>query len=175
LRDFVAGLPATLPAWRSTAYRVQFGVEDGQGLAVVNGVTTGQGVFYSRFCDLRSRPGPDVWDLGTAVAAHLRRTRPRQTDLTAGLGLNFNLHPRLTAFELRYPGAVTRPGATGVLSLTDVEVHADPARRRLTLVNRYDGEPLDLVPLNFLYPAAAPPLYRFLCGFAPTRTYRGGL
>jgi hypothetical protein len=38
-----------------------------------------------------------------------------------------------------------------------------------------DNQPLDLVPLNFLYPAAAPPFYRFLCAFAPTRTYRGGL
>jgi hypothetical protein len=91
------------------------------------------------------------------------------------MGLNFNLHPRLTPYELVYPGSVARPGATGVLNLTDIAVRADPARRRLVLVSRHDGEPLDLVPLNFLYPAAAPLLYRFLCGFAPTRTYRGGL
>jgi hypothetical protein len=45
----------------------------------------------------------------------------------------------------------------------------------LVLGSGRDGQPVDLVPLNFLYPAAAPMLYRFLCVFAPTRTYRGGL
>jgi hypothetical protein len=175
LRDFVAGLPGRLPAWRSTAYRVQFGAERGRTLAVVNGVTTGHGVFFSRFCELLRPAGPGAWDLGTAVREHLRRTGPRQTDITATLGLNFNLHPRLTAYELLYPGSVARPGADGVLTLADVTVAADPHRGRLRLLSRRDGEPLDLVPLNFLYPAAAPPLYRFLCGFAPTRTYRGGL
>jgi hypothetical protein len=190
LRRFVAGLPADLPPWRSTAYRVQFGAEGGRTLAVVNGVTTGHGVFFSRFCDLlhrpgadrpgsdrpgADRPGGDRWDLGAAVGEHIRRSSPRQTDITAALGLNFNLHPRLTPYELVYPGSVARPGATGVLSLADVAVRADPARRRLLLVSGHDGAPLDLVPLNFLYPAAAPLLYRFLCGFAPTRTYRGGL
>ncbi|BEL06124.1 lantibiotic dehydratase [Actinoplanes sichuanensis] len=175
LHDFLAGLPTASPAWRSTAYRVQFGTADGQTLAVVNGVTTGHGVFFSRFCDLLRRTGPGDWDLGTAVGAHLHRTGPRQTDITATLGLNFNLHPRLTPYELLYPGSVARPAATGVLTLADVTVVADPDRRRLRLLSRRDGAPLDLVPLNFLYPAAAPPPYRFLCGFAPTRTYRGGL
>jgi hypothetical protein len=54
-------------------------------------------------------------------------------------------------------------------------VRADPQRHRLVLESGRDGQPIDLVPLNFLYPAAAPLLYRFLCVFAPTRTYRGGL
>ncbi|MEV4279894.1 lantibiotic dehydratase [Actinoplanes xinjiangensis] len=175
LRDFTAGLPGGLPVWRSTAYRVQFGTEGGRTLAVVNGVTTGHGVFFSRFCDLLRRTGPDEWDLGTAVREHLHRTAPRQTDITATLGLNFNLHPRLTPYELLYPGSVARPAAEGVLTLADVAVAADPDRGRLRLISRRDGRPLDLVPLNFLYPAAAPLPYRFLCGFAPTRTYRGGL
>jgi len=175
LRDVLADLPDDLPPWQSTAFRVQFGTERGRTLIVVNGVTTGHGVFFSRFCDLLGQPGPGRWDLATAVREHLARTGPRQTDVTATMGLNFNLHPRLTPYELVYPGSVARPAADGVLTLTDVAVRADPALRRLSLVSKLDGRPLRLVPLNFLYPAAAPMLYRFLCGFAPTRTYRGGL
>ncbi|MCZ9346808.1 lantibiotic dehydratase family protein, partial [Streptomyces sp. TRM76130] len=86
-----------------------------------------------------------------------------------------NLHPRLSPHELVYPGSIARPGPSEPLTLADLFVHADHRRRRLQLVSARDGEPVDLVPLNFLYPAAAPGLYRFLCVFAPTRTYRGGL
>lgn len=167
-------VPEVLAAWRSTAYRVQLDRSGDRPLVVVNGVTTGHGVFFSRFCDLLAADGPG-WDLGAAVREHIAATAPRQTDITAALGLNFNLHPRLTPFELAYPGAVVRDGAGGVLTLADLTVRPDPARRRLELVSTQDGQPIELVPLNFLYPAAAPMLYRFLCAFAPTRTYRGGL
>lgn len=109
------------------------------------------------------------------MRAHLGRTNPRQTDLTAVLGLNFNLHPRLTPHELLYPGSAARPGATGVLTMADIVVRANPARPRLDLVSTVDGKPVDLVPLNFLFPGAAPRLYRFLSAFAPTAGYRTGL
>ncbi|MFC7614599.1 lantibiotic dehydratase [Actinokineospora soli] len=170
LREFADALPATVTPWRSAAYRVQ--IADGR-LAVVNGVTTGHGVFFSRYCDMFDQDGG--WSLSERLREHVAATAPRQTDITAALGLNFNLHPRLTPFELVYPGSVTREGARGVLTLADLVVRADPSTRRLHLVSRVDGQPVELVPMNFLHPIAAPMLYRFLCAFAPTRTYRGGL
>jgi Lantibiotic dehydratase, N terminus len=174
LAALVRSAPEVVPPWRSTAYRIQLDHCGPRPLVVVNGVTTGHGVFFSRFCDLLAPDGVG-WNLGAAVRDHIAATSPRQTDITATLGLNFNLHPRLTPFELAYPGAVVRDGAEGVLTLADLTVRPDPVRRRLVLVSTVDGQPIDLVPLNFLYPAAAPMLYRFLCAFAPTRTYRGGL
>jgi len=171
LRAFADALPAHLAPWRSAAYRVQLTDE----LAVVNGTTTGSGVFFSRFCDLLEPDEPGGWNLRDQLRAHIASTSPRQTDVTATLGLNFNLHPRLTPLELVYPGSVARTGAEHLHTLADVVVRPDPTRRRLALVSTTDGQPLDLVPMNFLFPAAAPMLYRFLCAFAPTRTYRGGL
>lgn len=168
LARLAADLPPTVVPWRSAAYRVQIAGE----LTVVNGITTGHGVFFSRYCDLLAG---GEFDLAASLRATIARHIPRQADITAALGLNFNLHPRLTPLEVVYPGSVQRPGAPGVLTLADLVVRADPATRRLDLVSTLDGEPVDLVPLNFLYPAAAPMLYRFLCAFAPTRTYRGGL
>ncbi|GGW61349.1 lantibiotic dehydratase [Streptomyces xantholiticus] len=175
LRAFADRLPASLLPWRSAAYRVQIATEAGERLAVVNGVTTGQGVFFSRFCELLETAGPKGWSLAGALRPWITSNAPRQTDLTAVLGLNFNLHPRLSPYELVYPGSVARPGPSEPLTLADLFVRADHRRRRLQLVSARDGETVDLVPLNFLYPAAAPGLYRFLCAFAPTRTYRGGL
>lgn len=168
LARFAAGLPATVVPWRSAAYRVQIADD----LTVVNGITTGHGVFFSRYCDLLA---DGEFDLAGSLRTTIARHTPRQADITAALGLNFNLHPRLTPLEVVYPGSVERSRAHGVLTLADLVVRADPAIRRLVLVSTRDGEPIDLAPLNFLYPAAAPMLYRFLCAFAPTRTYRGGL
>lgn len=173
LRAYADRLPATVVPWRSAAYRLQIGDR-----LVVNGVTTGHGVFFSRYCDLLDPTDPTDgagWSLGAALRDHIAATAPRQTDITAALGLNFNLHPRLAPHELVYPGSVPMPGARDTLTLADLVVTADPTTRRLALVSTKDGQPIDLVPLNFLYPAAAPMLYRFLCAFAPTRTYRGGL
>ncbi|MFF3866991.1 lantibiotic dehydratase [Micromonospora sp. NPDC001898] len=173
LRAVTDRLPASVQPWRSAAYRVQF--DQAGSRAVINGMTTGHGVFFSRFCDLLAPEDGDGWDLATALRRHVARTGPRQTDLTLVLGLNFNLHPRLSPLELVYPGSVAAPGGRAAMTLADLTVRADPERHRLVLVSGRDGEPIDLVPLNFLYPAAAPMLYRFLCVFAPTRTYRGGL
>ncbi|ROO63251.1 lantibiotic biosynthesis dehydratase-like protein [Micromonospora sp. Llam0] len=173
LAAFVDRLPPSVAPWRSAAYRVQFDVET--GTAVVNGMTTGRGVFFSRFCELLEPEDSDGWSLATVLRRHVARTAPRQTDLTVVLGLNFNLHPRLSPMELVYPGSVAAPGGAAPLTVGDLSVRADRQRHRLVLVSDRDGQPIDLVPLNFLYPAAAPMLYRFLCVFAPTRTYRGGL
>ncbi|MFB9734646.1 lantibiotic dehydratase [Streptomyces thermocoprophilus] len=175
LRGFAERLPAEIAPWRSTAYRVQFTTGPERPYAVVNGVTTGHGVFFSRFCDLLEPDAPHEWSLTEALRGHIARTTPRQCDITAVLGLNFNLHPRLSPLELVYPGSTARTADDTTLTLADLAVRAEPDRRTLTLVSTRDGRPLDLVPLNFLYPAAAPVLYRLLCAFAPTRTYRGGL
>ncbi|HVV20611.1 MAG TPA: lantibiotic dehydratase [Pseudonocardiaceae bacterium] len=175
LRAFADAFPAYLPPWRCAGYRMQFGDARGRLLAVVNGVTTGHGVFLSRFCDLLEPTDPDAWRVTAAIRDEIAEHQPRQADITAVLGLNFNLHPRLSPLEVVYPRATPMPGATGVLTLGDLAVRADPAGRRLQLVSTVDGQPIDLVPMNFLYPAAAPRLYRFLCAFGPTRTYRGGL
>ncbi|SCF35215.1 Lantibiotic dehydratase, C terminus [Micromonospora viridifaciens] len=173
LTAFVDRLPPAVAPWPSAAYRVQF--DAGSGTAVVNGMTTGRGVFFSRFCDLLEPEDGDGWSLAAALRRHVARTGPRQTDITVVLGMNFNLHPRLSPLELVYPGSVPAPDSPATLTLADLTVRADPEGHRLVLVSGRDGQPIDLVPLNFLYPAAAPMLYRFLCVFAPTRTYRGGL
>ncbi|QIS15573.1 lantibiotic dehydratase [Nocardia arthritidis] len=170
LREFVRALPDTVPAWRSTAYRIQLDDD----LLVVNGVTTGHGVFFSRYCGLLES-GAEQWNLADELRTHIAATTPRQTDITAVLGLNFNMHPRLCPLELVYPGSVADPDGPRPLTIADLLVRADPRTRRLELISAVDGARIDLAPLNFLYPAAAPMLYRFLCVFAPTRTYRGGL
>ncbi|MEX5309179.1 lantibiotic dehydratase [Kocuria sp. CPCC 205297] len=161
-------LPEETPRWSALSARFQ---TTRDGFAVLNGVSTAGGVFFSRYGDLlRNSEG---WDLTEAVRSHLRATTPRLTDLSAVLGLNFNLHPVLAPREIVYPGCWRR--TQGALGLEDLDAVEAEGRAELLLVERRTGQVVDLVPQNFLFPVAAPSLYRFLCVFAPPRTFRGGL
>lgn len=168
LAAFLDDLPPWLAAWDSFAARLQL---TGDDLVVLNEAMTGHGVFFSRFCGLLP-PEPDGWSLRGAVTAAVHACVPAQADLTAVLGLNISLHPRLAPRELVYPGSVPQPGGDPI-GLRDVAIAADPAHRRL-MVTTADGTPLTFVPMSFLFPAAAPPLYRFLCALAPIRSVSGG-
>jgi len=176
LDDLAASLPNYLPAWQEVSLRLQIAPAhlEGSPLVVINDVTTGHGVFFSRFCDLVEHAGPEGWSLRRAVSDTIARNNPDQADLTAVFGHNVNLHPRLTPKEVVYPGSVAR-GTEGVLTLRDIVVRADPVARALRLFDRRDGRPIQLTPMNFLFPAAAPMLYRFLCVFSPLCAYRVGL
>jgi hypothetical protein len=129
-------------------------------------------VSFSRFCDLVEPADSEAWSLRRSVRETIARHSPRHADLTAVLGFNINLHPRLTPLEVVYPGSI--PSGGDGLTLRDLALEADAATRTLRLVNRRDGQPVALGPMSFFLPVVAPPLYRFLCVFAPLPDYRMG-
>ncbi|HEY7418993.1 MAG TPA: lantibiotic dehydratase [Ktedonobacteraceae bacterium] len=177
VENFVRQFPSFLRPQRSVAYRLQFCKSGEDQCVVLNGAITGHGAPYSRFCDLfEVSVDGESWSLREAIENTINRHSQeiKQLDITTVLGLNINLHPRLTPLELEYPRAKSLPGATGVLHLHDLEVHADAEQRQLYLFSKQDSKPLNLVPLNFIFPAAAPPLYRFLCVFGSIINFRGG-
>ena len=173
VEDFVRQFPSFLRPQRSVAYRLQFCKDAQDECVVLNGAITGYGAPYSRFCDLFEASS---WSLSEAIENTINRhsREIKQMDITTVLGLNINLHPRLTPLELEYPRAKALPDATGVLHLRDLGVRADAEQRQLYLFSKQDGKSLNLVPLNFIFPAAAPPLYRFLCVFGSVINFRGG-
>ena len=177
-RQFIQQFPAFIAPWQSMAYRLQFiGTPHKRGGLVINGITTGYGAAFSRFCDLFDLPaGEQAWSLGDEVSQAIRRRThdAEQVDITTVLGVNTNLHPRLTRLEIEYPRSRSIGDPEGVLSLRDVRVVADAGQKRLVLYSKRDGQRLNLVPLNFLFPSAAPNLYRFLCVFAPFVSFRTG-
>jgi hypothetical protein len=175
LDDIASSLPEFLPSWREASFRVQIAPAHLEGVprVIVNDVTTGHGVFFSRFCDLIEPAEPGAWSLRRALSDTIAHNSPDQADMIAVFGHNVNLHPQLTRKEVLYPGSVSSR-VDGVLTLRDIAVESDPATRTITLIDRRDGRPIQLTPMNFLFPAAAPMLYRFLCVFSPLYTYRVG-
>ncbi|WP_214416747.1 lantibiotic dehydratase [Sphaerisporangium fuscum] len=156
----------------SITFRVQFTrhARQGQDTLVVNGVHTGYGVFFSRFCGFIPA-GPDGWSLEESVRGHLRDVFPAQTDLNAVFGLNFNLHPELTKNVLDYPGGCISDRTQTRYSLDEIELHPDHARKTLRMRHARTGAELNLVGMNFLIPVWAPPLYKLLEALSPTTLY----
>lgn len=172
----IEDLPEAVPWSEEAAYRLQLsdGGAGGTAAVVLNEVASGHGVFLSRFCDLVEPDDPGAWSLRRSLRRTIGDLRPRQADLTAVLSLNVNLHPPLAPLEVVYPGSVASE-PEDALTLRDLAVVADSERRTLRFVDRRDGRPVRLTPMNFLFPAAAPLLYRFLCALSPLHTYRVGL
>ncbi|GAA0743683.1 hypothetical protein Drose_15030 [Dactylosporangium roseum] len=175
LDEICATYPAFVPPWESATHKVQvLSHPGGRTGLVLNEIRSGWGSFYARGCELAERAGGITPPHRETLRRHIAERAPRQADLVAVLGQNSNVHPRVTPFVLEYPGARCHAD-DNALRLRDLAVRADPVRRRLVLINRIDGEPITLMPLNHLHPAAAPDLYRFLYTFAPTARYKGDL
>ncbi|MGW1889363.1 lantibiotic dehydratase [Streptomyces sp. NPDC002004] len=156
----------------SITFRLQFA----RGAApeptvVVNGVLTGYGVYFSRFSKFIEGSGVDGWTLRSALREHLRSAAPRQVDLNAVLGFNFNLHPPLTDRVLNYPGSWPAAGDQKAYGLGDLLIRVDHDNRSLVLWDPVAGEALDLMPLNFLIPVGVPVLYQLLEALSPTTRY----
>jgi len=176
LDDIATSVSDVLQPWNEAAFRLQIapGNSGGSPLIVLNDAMAGHGIFFSRFCDLVEPAETGDWSLRDAISARIASEHPNQADLTTVLALNVNLHPRVTPYEIVYPGSVPT-GSKDVFTVRDLGVRADPDHHTLRLFNRHDGRPVELTPMNFLFPAAAPRLYRFLCALAPLHSYRSGL
>lgn len=175
---FVEALPAYLEPWGSAAYGLQFFRRDAGGPGiVVNNAMPGHGWAFSRFCDLFEGFGGVGPSLRERVRARIREQSRTalQVDVIGVFGMNANLHPRLSDLELLYPGATGADPREDQLSLRDVALIGDPVRRLVRAVRKRDGAPLRLVAHNFLFPAAAPSLYRFLCALSEFINVRGSL
>ncbi|HWF89777.1 MAG TPA: lantibiotic dehydratase [Pyrinomonadaceae bacterium] len=174
VEEMVVSVSSLLPPWAEGAFRLQLvpATADNSPLIILNDAMAGHGVFFSRFCDLVEPAEAEGWSLRRVVSDSIASDHPHQADLTAVFALNVNLHARLTPNEVVYPGSI---GSKDALTLRDLTVRADPENHTLRIFNRHDGEPVELTPMNFLLPAAAPMLYRFLCAMSPLHAYRLGL
>ncbi|MFA1538113.1 hypothetical protein [Actinomadura monticuli] len=158
--EFNAEAASVVSAWPSATYLVQLCAEG----IVLNDVQAGDGMFLGRFCE----PGSAA---ATVLGKILASTAPRQADLVAVLGLNYNVHPDLAPLEVEYPGA--HASRSDALTLRDLLVYRVDGRP--VLISKRDGQSVALRPFNGLNPDSAPELYRFLMTFTESARFRGGL
>lgn len=165
-------LTDSLPVATSTTINLQISPtgEDKPEL-VLNGLNTGHGVFFSRFAGVIPQKN-DGWSLSDAVHRYINKKNNIQCDLTAVLGLNFNIHPCLAPYEIEYPGSISQRSS---LSLANIDVIPDYKTKFLTMINQFTNKPISFIPMNFLIPIGAPPLYQFLQLFSPSINFNFNL
>ena len=174
LAEAVAAADRAGVGWSAASLRLQVLPPSAGTPFVWNGAAAGRGVTLSRFAQALDavRGGESL--VSSARSRLDRRSNGRQADITAAMGLNFNLHPPLAPLQVEYPGCLADPDDAPVLDLRDLWVTRHPTGARLGLED-VDGREVRLAPLNYLFPPAGPSLYRFLCTFAEVITLKGSL
>ncbi|MBV8688177.1 MAG: lantibiotic dehydratase [Alphaproteobacteria bacterium] len=156
--------------WDSASFYLQPSDAAFGGPIAMNGATMGHGAAMARFCSVLEERS----ELGAVLRRSDERAFPeaRRADLTAVLGTNTNLHPPVWAEQIEYPGSLAADDGRPVLHLNALAVSADPDTHRLVLTSEGDPRPIDLTPLNALYPTIGPSLYRFLSLLSPYGNFR---
>ncbi|PRQ08306.1 lantibiotic dehydratase [Enhygromyxa salina] len=113
---------------------------------VLNGVQSGRDKYLSRYL---ADPQFER-DLLPTARAWFDAAEPVPVAVHVGMGLNFQLHPRLTRYALDVPLEVCRPPGGDLLSLGELELSFDSSRQQLRLHAPRLGKDIEPVHLGFV-------------------------
>ncbi|WP_437648267.1 lantibiotic dehydratase [Sorangium sp. So ce362] len=138
--------------------------DGGEPRVVLNGAQAGRAKYLSRYLADAAGRAPEALE---AIRRRLaQEDGPLPVELSPTLGLNFQVHPRLTAWSLELPW---EPGAPGdkVLPLRDLSLRFDAAAVELRLGSRRLGREIEPIHLGFLRDAALPDPHFLLRALSP--------
>ncbi|XYI00047.1 lantibiotic dehydratase [Sorangium sp. So ce1128] len=138
--------------------------DGGEPRVVLNGAQAGRAKYLSRYLADAAGRAPEALE---AIRRRLSREEgPLPVELSPTLGLNFQVHPRLTEWALELPW---EPGAPGdkVLPLRDLSLRFDAAAVELRLRSRRLGREIEPIHLGFLRDAALPDPHFLLRALSP--------
>ncbi|MEK5295756.1 lantibiotic dehydratase [Bacillus sp. FSL R5-0659] len=137
-------------------------------LLVINKLGPGHGKHFSRYCNLFEKNSNS--DFVNSIKSNYKNISNHDkilVDLNAVMGLNINTHPPLLDNEITYPGCYPNEGINQIY-LSDIEIFYDEKTERIQLFSKRYKKIIELVPLGFLFPMLAPPLYKVLSSFTQT-------
>lgn len=135
---------------------------------VINKLGPGHGKHFSRYCNLFEKNSNS--DFVNSIKSNYKNISNHDkilVDLNAVMGLNINTHPPLLDNEITYPGCYPNEGINQIY-LSDIEIFYDEKTERIQLFSKRYKKIIELVPLGFLFPMLAPPLYKVLSSFTQT-------
>ncbi|WP_437762563.1 lantibiotic dehydratase [Sorangium sp. So ce281] len=138
--------------------------DGGEPRVVLNGAQAGRAKYLSRYLSDAAGRAPEALE---AIRRRLaQEDGPLPVELSPTLGLNFQVHPRLTEWALELPW---EPGAPGdkVLPLRDLSLRFDAAAVELRLRSRRLGREIEPIHLGFLRDAALPDPHFLLRALSP--------
>lgn len=167
LKSFVTKFPAILKDSNNYSFYFQIANDDKKQMLVINKLGPAYGKHFSRYCNLFLSENNSFRESIKKTYDNLEDSRNILVDLNAVLGLNVNSHPILLDNEITYPGCNPNKGVNQII-LNDIEVYHDSKFNKLRLISKKSNKQIDLIPLGFLFPMLAPPMYKFLTSFTQT-------
>ncbi|MGV7002169.1 lantibiotic dehydratase [Priestia megaterium] len=164
---FAEKFPPILRDKNNYSFYFQIFHDKGKEMIVLNKLGPGMGKHFSRYGNLfLGNRGRDFnSSIVNTYKEHYENPNRLLTDLNAVLGLNLNTHPKFLDYEITYPGSVPNFN-NKQLSLKDIDVFYSSQSHNVELYHRIEKKVIELLPLGFLFPMLAPPLYKFLTGFS---------
>ncbi|WP_437611000.1 lantibiotic dehydratase [Sorangium sp. So ce834] len=138
--------------------------DGGEPRVVLNGAQAGRAKYLSRYLADPAGRAPEALE---AIRRRLaQEDGPLPVELSPTLGLNFQVHPRLTEWALELPWEPSAPGDK-VLPLRDLSLRFDAAAVELRLRSRRLGRDIEPIHLGFLRDAALPAPHFLLRALSP--------
>ncbi|WP_437856957.1 lantibiotic dehydratase [Sorangium sp. So ce363] len=138
--------------------------DGGEPRVVLNGAQAGRAKYLSRYLADAEGRAPEALE---AIRRRLaQEDGPLPVELSPTLGLNFQVHPRLTEWALELPWEPSAPGDK-VLPLRDLSLRFDAAAVELRLRSRRLGREIEPIHLGFLRDAALPDPHFLLRALSP--------
>ncbi|WP_437305924.1 lantibiotic dehydratase [Sorangium sp. So ce388] len=138
--------------------------DGGEPRVVLNGAQAGRAKYLSRYLADAAGRAPETLEAIRRRLAH--GDGPLPVELSPTLGLNFQVHPRLTEWALELPWEAGAPGDK-VLPLRDLSLRFDAAAVELRLRSRRLGREIEPIHLGFLRDAALPDPHFLLRALSP--------
>jgi len=120
---------------------------------VLNGVQSGRYKYLSRY--LGGGDSEALRALADVRAKFVSPTGPVPVEIMPVLGLNFQVHPRLTSWILEIPGEPT-PDPERTLPLSDLTLRFDGPTSELRIASTRLGRDIELIHLGFLRDLSLP-------------------
>ncbi|WP_437714458.1 lantibiotic dehydratase [Sorangium sp. So ce448] len=138
--------------------------DGGEPRVVLNGAQAGRAKYLSRYLADAEGRAPEALE---AIRRRLaQQGGPLPVELSPTLGLNFQVHPRLTEWAIELPWEPSAPGDK-VLPLRDLSLRFDAAAVELRLRSRRLGREIEPIHLGFLRDAALPDPHFLLRALSP--------
>jgi hypothetical protein len=152
----------------AVALFIQIAAEDDAAVArghyrvVLNGVQSGRHKYLSRFLGGETATARRALD---EIRADFASSEPLLVGISPVLGMNFQLHPWMCAWQIELPHE--SPCGNNILPLRDLSITFDECARRLRLSSKSLQREVDLVHLGFLRDSNLPDALLLLRALSP--------
>lgn len=168
LEKFAPYVPESATHLSSYAFFSQFARVNGEALMIINRISTGLTLMFSRFGYFFDEE--EGHNLVQELRLALRRLQPTGAvfaELKGGYATtNLNFHPQVTPYELVCPGDLSSRAREEQIPLADLAVQHVAEEGRLRLYSQRLGKEVIPVYLGFLLPMLLPELQQVLLNFA---------